>query len=97
MISFSYLADHVPIRKELKLRIDDNFGIVTNREDYHVDYLNETALFLFQLIDGKRTVANIAECFMKEVDVSKEVFEPDLIEMLRGFQWKKLITLKLMA
>ena len=94
MTPFSYFAGYIPIRGELKLRIDGNFGIVSNKHDHQVDYLNETALMVFQLIDGKRNVADIAECFLKNVEVSGDVFEKDLMEILRGFQWKKLITLK---
>ena len=94
MIPFSHLADYVPFRKELKLRIDGNFGIVSNKQDYQVDYLNETALMIFQQIDGKKKVAEIAEGFMEVVDVSRDIFEQDLVEILRDFQWKKLIAFK---
>lgn len=94
MTPFSHIEDYIPFRKELKLRIDGNFGIVSNTQDYQVDYLNETALMIFRLIDGKKSVAGIAECFMEDVDVDRAVFEQDLIEILRGFQWKKLIAFK---
>lgn len=94
MTPFSYLADHIPLRKELKIRIEGNIGVVSNTQDYRVDFLNETALTIFQMIDGKKSIADIVECFMNEVDVSREIFEQDLIEILRGFQWRKLIILK---
>jgi hypothetical protein len=91
---FNCLATYIPIRKELKLRMEGNIGIVCNNHDFRVHYLNETALMIFNLIDGKRSVAEIARCFLETVDVEREVFESDLIEVLRNFQWKKLIVLK---
>jgi hypothetical protein len=91
---FAFLADYIPFRKELKLRIDGNVGIISNEKDYRIDYLNETALTIFRLIDGKKTVADIAECFIKDNDVSRDVFERDLIEIIRSFQWQRLIVLK---
>jgi hypothetical protein len=94
MTAFSYLADYIPVRKELKFRIEGNVGIVCNKQSFHVDYLNETALFIFQLIDGEKNIGNIAECFKKEVDVCIDILEHDLIEILRDFQWRKIIILK---
>jgi hypothetical protein len=94
MTVFSYLADHIPVRKELKLRVENNIGIVCNVHDFRVGYLNETALIVFQLIDGQRTVADIIQCFLEKVDVDRNIFEKDLVELLRNFQWQKLITLK---
>jgi hypothetical protein len=82
------------IRKDLKFRTEGNIGIVCNANDFRVDYLNETALTIFQLIDGKRSVAVIAQEFMDKFDVERGVFEQDLIEILRNFQWQKLIVLK---
>ncbi|GMO32928.1 MAG: hypothetical protein Ta2F_08890 [Termitinemataceae bacterium] len=94
MTAFSYLADHIPVRKDLKFRIEDNIGIVCNANDFRVDFLNETATTVFQLIDGKKNVSDIVQCFLEKVDVSRDVFEQDLIEILRNFQWQKLIAMK---
>ncbi|MDR0525556.1 MAG: PqqD family protein [Spirochaetaceae bacterium] len=91
---FSHLASHIPLRKELKLRIEGNIGIVCSAHDFRVHYLNETALMIFNLIDGKRSIAEIARRFLEMVDVERAVFEPDLIEAIRNFQWQKLIVLK---
>ena len=92
--AFSYLAGHIPFRKELKFRIEGNIGIVCNAEDFRVNYLNETALIIFQLIDGERDVGEIAQSFLQNAEVDRPLFERDLIEILRNFQWQKLITLK---
>ena len=92
--TFSYIASHIPIRKELKFRIEDNIGIVCNAWDFRINYLNETALIIFQLIDGERNVGEIARSFLQNVEVDRALFERDLIEILRNFQWQKLITLK---
>ncbi|MDR2519001.1 MAG: PqqD family protein [Spirochaetaceae bacterium] len=94
MIAFSHLADYIPVRKDLKLRIEGAIGIVSNASDYRIDYLNESALAVFQLIDGKRNVAEIARCFREETAAAEAVFEHDLVELLRNFQWQKLIVLK---
>jgi hypothetical protein len=93
-LAFSYLSNYIPVRKELKFRHEGNVGIVCNMHDYRINYLNETAMAIFQLIDGKRTIVEIFQCFLKNVDVDKEVLESDLIEIMRNFQWQKLITLK---
>ena len=94
MIVFSYLANYVPVRKELKLRVEGKVGIVSNCQNYRVDFLNETALIIFQLIDGKRSVENILQCFLEKVEVERDILEHDLIEILRNFLWQKLIVLK---
>jgi hypothetical protein len=94
MIAFPYLAGHIPIRKDLKLRVEGNIGIVCNTQNFRVEYLNETALMIFQLIDGERSIADIAKTFMKNVDVDRNTVEQDLVEILRNFQWQKLIVLK---
>jgi hypothetical protein len=94
MIAFSYLADHIPVRKELKFRIEGKIGIACNAHDFRVIYLNETSLSVFQLIDGKKSVSDIAQEFMDMVDVDRNIFEQDLIEILRNLQWQKLIALK---
>jgi hypothetical protein len=92
--TFSYLASHIPVRKELKFRVEGNTGIVCNAQDFRVNYLNETAMTIFQLIDGKKTIAEIFQYFFENVEVDKEVLEADLIEIMRNFQWQKLIILK---
>jgi hypothetical protein len=92
--AFSYLASHVPVRKELKFRLEGNIGIVCNAQDFRINYLNETALAIFQSIDGKKTLSEIADYFLRNVDVEREIFEKDLIEIIRNFQWQKLITIK---
>ncbi|MDR1458753.1 MAG: PqqD family protein [Bacteroidales bacterium] len=94
MIAFSYLADYIPVRKELKFRVEGNVGIICNNQDFRVDYLNETALLIFQLIDGKKSVADIAQCLMKELNVNLEILKRDLVEILRNLQWRKIIILK---
>jgi len=94
MTPYLYLSKHIPVNKSLKLRVEDNIGIISNCHNYQIDFLNETALFVFQLIDGKKTVDEIVECFISNFDVDRNVFESDVIEILRGFQWKKLIMFK---
>ena len=91
---FSYLASYIPIRQELKFRIEGDIGITFNKQNFTLEYLNGTALDIFQMIDGKKTVSEIANKFMETTDVEKSVFEQDLIELLRDFQWKKLILLR---
>jgi hypothetical protein len=93
-LAFSHLANHIPVRKELKFRVEGNVGIVCNTRDFRINYLNGTALAIFQLVDGKRNVGEIAQSFLESVDVDRGIFERDLIEILRNLQWQKLIALK---
>jgi hypothetical protein len=74
--------------------VEGNVGIICNNQDFRVDYLNETALLIFQLIDGKKSVADIAQCLMKELNVNLEILKRDLVEILRNLQWRKIIILK---
>jgi hypothetical protein len=94
MTAFSYLADYIPIRKELKFRLEGNIGIASDAKNFRVDYINESALSIFMLIDGKRSIADITQIFMKDFDVEQSIVEQDLVEILRNFQWRELITLK---
>jgi len=94
MIVFSHLANYIPVRNELKLRVEGKVGVVSNCKNYGVYFLNEAALLIFQLIDGKRSVENIVQCFLEKIEVDRGIFEQDLVEILRNFLWQKLIVLK---
>ena len=94
MTPYSHLSALVPLRKDLKLRLDGKFGIVSNPNDHSIEYLNETALSIFQLCDGKNNIADIAKVVSKEYEVDSAVLERDLVEIIRDLQWKKLIVLK---
>jgi hypothetical protein len=91
---FQHLAPYIPIKQCLKFRQEGNIGIVNNTFDFKLMYLNETALNVFGLIDGKRTIADIFEILFQEYDVQEDILESDLISIIRDFQWEKIIRLK---
>jgi hypothetical protein len=66
-------------------------------EDQELYYLNETAGFLYNLMDGSRTLEEITEELKAEYDVSEVEsgsIEYDIVETVRSFQWQNIIQLK---
>jgi len=94
MITYQHLSTFIPLKQQLKFRREGNIGIVNNAFDFKLMYLNETALTVFDLIDGKKTIADIFEILLNEYDVQKEILELDLVDIIRDFQWGKIIRLK---
>ena len=94
MIIYQHLSQFVPVKQKLKFRKEGNIGIVNNSGDYKLMYLNETALTIFELIDGKKNIADILETLLSEYDVQKETLKSDLIDIIRDFQWGRIIRLK---
>ena len=93
MKPYTHLSALVPLRKDMKLRMDGKFGIVSSAHDHSIECLNETALSIFRLCDGKNSIADIARIFTEEYEVDSAVLENDLVEIIRDMQWKKLIAL----
>lgn len=91
--SFTMLQNMIPLKKAVKIRKDGDFIIAMNK-DLEIYYLNETACFFWNNCDGKASILNIMENFIKEYDVSESEIKKDIIELLRDFQWKKLLLLR---
>jgi coenzyme PQQ biosynthesis protein PqqD len=48
--------------------------------------LNESGAFIWDLIDGKRTVAEIIEAIESEYDTTREKAEQDVLEFIRNLK-----------
>jgi coenzyme PQQ biosynthesis protein PqqD len=48
--------------------------------------LNESGAFIWDLIDGKRTIAEIIEAMESEYDTTREKAEQDVLEFIRNLQ-----------
>ena len=91
--AYEFLKMYIPIKNALKTRENDSFLILSNREN-NVYYLNSTARDIWEVIDGNKNISQICANLLKEYNVSREVFEKDLITFIRDMQWKKLLRLK---
>ncbi len=73
-------------RDGLHLREIDGETIVLDRENHRMHSLNVTAAFVFEEIDGRRTVKEIWENLAKCFEITMELAERDtkkLVEQLR--------------
>ena len=90
---FDWLKNKIPVATYVKKRSNDDFLIVC-ADDLVIYYLNSTAAFFMDLVDGKLTVAEIKNKFLECYDVEERNLEQDFIEMIRDLQWKKILILE---
>ena len=90
---FEWLKNKIPVATYVKKRSNDDFLIVC-ADDLVIYYLNSTAAFFLDLVDGKLTVAEIKNKFLENYDVEEQELETDFIEMIRDLQWKKILVLE---
>ncbi len=93
MLTYKMVKKYIPVKSYLKEKNNGEFLIVSSNS-LDIYYFNNTAKDLYELIDGKRTVEFIFNRFLSEYDVSEDVLQMDIINILRDFQWKNLILLK---
>lgn len=94
MLVFEYLKDHIPIRNELKFRIDGAIGIVSSKKNFMISYLNETGLDFFLCIDGHRNLFDIYNIFQSKYNVDTKRCIDDILDLTRDLQWNEIILLK---
>lgn len=93
---YDYIAEYIPETTCIKKKENNDFLIVMS-EQTEIFYLNDTAKFIYENIDGKRSIKEILELIKQEYDVSNlddNLLKKDLIEMVRDFQWQRIIKLK---
>jgi hypothetical protein len=59
-------------------------------------YLNNTAAFIYDKVDGKANISQILDSVFSEYEISEEeknVVTEDLLTIIRDFQWQNLIKL----
>ena len=90
---FEWLKNKIPVATYVKKRSNGDMLIVC-ADDLVIYYLNSTAAFFLDLVDGKLTVAEIKNKFLENYDVEEQELETDFIEMIRDLQWKKILVLE---
>ncbi len=84
-----YNAILIPIYR--KKRIEDKILIVSSF-DFKIEYLNEISKDFLLLVDGKRKFFEIIDAIKRKYLVQDNILIPDLVNLLRTLQWKRIIT-----
>ena len=90
---FAWLKDKMPHVSFVKSKLNDDVLVVCTN-DLVMYYLNSTAAFFIELVDGKITVGEIKNKFLERYEVSEEELEKDLVDMIRDLQWKGILMLE---
>lgn len=90
---FSWLDGKVPQISFVKKRMNGDVLIIC-ADNLSIYYLNSTAAFFIELVDGKATVSDIKRKFLARYAVDERELEKDFVEMIRDLQWKHILTLE---
>lgn len=90
---YEWLKTKKPSGSILKKRINEDILIVCSR-DLEVYYLNRTAGFIINAIDGNKSIEDIKFEVLQNFDVDEHDLESDMVDIIRDLQWKQLITLE---
>ena len=97
MINLFYtFQELIPVKVNIKERENGDFLIVMN-EFLEIQYLNETAKFIYSNFNGKNTVKDIFHILIKEYEIEDSMtdeVQKDIINTIRDFQWQKIAKLK---
>ena len=92
---YSFFENLVPKKICVKQRCDGQFIIAMNAKN-ELHYLNDTAAFIFEKIDGKTSINEILNAVYGEYEImenDKSRVIEDMISIIRDFQWQNLIKL----
>lgn len=89
---FPLMSKAIPKRNWRKTRQDGDFLIVM-ANNLRICYLNKTAAFLLQQVDGRRSVGEIADAMLEQFAVGREKLENDVVAVLRDLEHKGVLTL----
>lgn len=82
----------IPRRKEgLHVRELEGQTVVLDAEGERMHTLNQTAAFIFESIDGKRTVEEISHELAEAFDVSADVASEDTRKAVRQFEELRIV------
>lgn len=91
--------DKIPVRNsELAWRIIDEEAVIIPLDEQSPDsekinFLNETATRIWELIDDKNSIRDIITQILKEYEITKEQAEKEVISFIKKLEKKKLIIL----
>ncbi|MBQ9487377.1 MAG: PqqD family protein [Selenomonadaceae bacterium] len=90
---FEWIKDKVPVAAYVKKRMNEDILIIC-AETLSMYYLNATAAFFINSVDGNATVNEIKDKFLQKYDVDEEELENDLVDTIRDLQWKQILYLE---
>lgn len=76
---------------ELVFKHDGEEGVIFDPRTGKITYLNETAAFIYQRLDGKHTKAQIVDALVLHYTIARDDAERDLEEYLRGMLGEEFI------
>lgn len=92
MIAFQLICHLFPVPVARKAKFEGDILILMNQQ-LEIMYLNPTAAFIYNHINGKRTILQLSEIMKYEYDISRDIVENDLCNIIRELQWHHLIIL----
>jgi hypothetical protein len=79
----SILPSAVPkLSPRFRFRKEEVGGLLFDNETWHMLLMNETGSQTLQLVDGRRTAADIAKELAKRHDIVPELVQPDVMQFL---------------
>ena len=87
------LADHPQRASHTTFEIVDGQAVIINLNAGTYESLNETGSFLWERLDGRATLAEIAAVLAEEYDVASAVTRPDVLDLAQELLGEGLIVL----
>ena len=86
------MQDRLPTRNEKQTawRIIDEQAIILSLKDHQIRSLNPVGTRIWQLADGKTSVAQIAQAISKEYEISKNDAEQDVEDFINILVQKEI-------
>lgn len=89
---FEKIKDLKPEQSFLKKRNETDFLIVSSPKSI-IYYLGDITREIYLECNGNNTIFDIFTKISNEYDVSEEVLQDDIVELIRDFQWKNIVEL----
>lgn len=96
MAMFDKFIDLYIRRTAIKTRRNGEMLIVMS-ERGEVQYLNETAAFLYERFDGSMTLREVFDLLLAEYDIAQQDIasvQQDAVNVIRDLQWQGLIEIR---
>lgn len=87
---FNAIKHHIPHNICLKSRKESGILVVLSA-DGNIEFFNQVASEIVDLIDGVRSIENIYSIMKMTYDVNAELLMNDIINLIRTLQWKRII------
>jgi len=84
--------DSIPvISRDVVGRIYDQEGVLVNTRKAQIKVINEVGAYIWSMLDGVRSVQEIARAVSTQYDVELDQAEQDTLEFVRDLSQKGLI------